>query len=49
MPIRKNWTNGLTTKQCSINSTKVENIEIIRICQLKKQQEDDILEKYIYA
>ncbi len=36
--------NGLTMRQCSINSTKVENIEVIRICQLKKQQEDDILE-----
>lgn len=28
---------------------KAENIEVIRICRLKKQQEDDILKKYIYA
>lgn len=49
MPIRKNQMNGLTMRQCSINRTNVENIEVIRICQLKKQQEDDILEKYIYA
>lgn len=41
--------NGLTMRQCSINRTNVENIEVIRICQLKKQQDDDILEKYIYA
>lgn len=49
MPIRKNWVNELIKKQCSLNSTKVENIEVIRICRLKKQQEDDILKKYIYA
>ena len=33
----------------NINSTKVENVELMRICRLKKQLEDDILEKYIYA
>lgn len=47
MPIRKNWMDGLTTRQCNINSTKVENVELMRICRLKKQLEDDILEKYI--
>lgn len=49
MPIRKNWTNGLITRHCSINDIKIENIEVIRVCRLKKKQEDDILKKYIYV